>query len=61
VKPGAGQSLKLRAATSHARLLRDQGRSGEGMALLRPVYDCFTQGFNTTDLKAAKGLLDSLA
>jgi predicted ATPase len=31
------------------------------MALLQPVYDRFTEGFNTTDLKAAKALLDALA
>jgi hypothetical protein len=31
------------------------------MALLQPVYDRFTEGFDTTDLKAAKALLDLLA
>ena len=53
-------SLELRSATSLARLLRDQGRSAEAMALLQPVYDCFTEGFDTVDLKAAKALLDAL-
>jgi predicted ATPase len=51
-------SWELRAATSLARLLSDQGRSPDAMALLQPVYDRFTEGFATTDLKAAKGLLD---
>jgi predicted ATPase len=51
-------SLELRAATSLARLLRDQGRSADAVALLQPVYDRFTEGFNTADLKAAKALLD---
>ncbi|HYZ21084.1 MAG TPA: hypothetical protein VE690_02900, partial [Rhodopila sp.] len=51
-------SLELRAATSLARLLRDQGRSADAVALLRPVYDRFTEGFDTADLMAAKGLLD---
>ncbi|HYZ23180.1 MAG TPA: hypothetical protein VE690_13590, partial [Rhodopila sp.] len=51
-------SLELRAATSLARLLRDQGRSADAGALLQPVYDRFTEGFNTADLKAAKALLD---
>ena len=42
------------------RLLRDQGRSAEAVALLQPVYDRFTEGFDTADLKAAKELLDAL-
>jgi predicted ATPase/DNA-binding winged helix-turn-helix (wHTH) protein len=53
-------SWELRAAASLARLLRDQGRSAEAVALLQPVYDCFTEGFDTVDLKAAKALLDAL-
>ena len=51
---------ELRAAASFARLLRDQGRSGEGTELLQPVYDRFTEGFDTVDLKAAKALLHDL-
>jgi tetratricopeptide (TPR) repeat protein len=50
---------ELRAATSLARLLRDQGRSADALALLRPVYDRFTEGFDTADLKTAKALLDT--
>jgi predicted ATPase len=53
-------SWELRAVTSLARLLRDQGRPADAMALLQPVYDCFTEGFETADLKAAKALLDAL-
>jgi predicted ATPase len=53
-------SWELRAATSLARLLRDQGRSGGAVALLEPVYDQFTEGFDTADLKVAKELLDEL-
>jgi predicted ATPase len=53
-------SWELRAAASLARLLRDQGRSAEALALLQPVYDGFTEGFETADLKAAKALLDAL-
>lgn len=53
-------SWELRAATSLARLLRDQGRSAEAKVLLQPVYDRFTEGFNTADLKTAKRLLDDL-
>ena len=54
-------SWELRAATSLARLLRDQGSSAEATALLQPVYDRFTEGSDTADLKAAKTLLDALA
>jgi predicted ATPase len=53
-------SLELRAATSFARLLRDQGRPTDAMAVLGPVYGRFTEGFDTADLKAAKALLDAL-
>jgi len=53
-------SWELRAATSLARLLRDQGRSAKALALLHPVYDRFTEGFDTADLKAAEALLDAL-
>ena len=44
-------SWELHASTSLARLWRDQGRSAEARALLQPVYDQFTEGFNTADLK----------
>jgi predicted ATPase len=47
-------SWELRAATSLARLLRDQGRAADALALLQPVYDRFTEGFDTADLKAAR-------
>jgi predicted ATPase/DNA-binding winged helix-turn-helix (wHTH) protein len=52
-------SWELRAAMSLAGLLRDQGRSADAKRLLQPVYDRFTEGFDTTDLKKAKALLDS--
>jgi predicted ATPase len=54
-------SFELRAATSLARLLCDQGHSADALALLQPVYDRFTEGFDTADLKAAKALLDARA
>lgn len=53
-------SWELRAATSFARLLRDQGRPADATACLQPVYDRFTEGFGTADLVAAKRLLDDL-
>jgi predicted ATPase/DNA-binding winged helix-turn-helix (wHTH) protein len=53
-------SCELRAATSLARLLRDEGRSAAAIACLQPLYDRFTEGFDTADLIAAKQLLDEL-
>ena len=55
------KSWELRAATSLARLRRDQGRRVEARELLAPVYGWFTEGFDTADLKDAKALLDELA
>jgi TOMM system kinase/cyclase fusion protein len=57
----SARTLELRAATSLARLLRDQGRHEEARALLRPIHDWFTEGFDTTDLQDAKALLEELA
>jgi tetratricopeptide (TPR) repeat protein len=54
-------SLELRAATSLARLLCDEGRCAEAKAHLQPVYNRFTEGFATADLKSAKALLDDLS
>ena len=45
---------------SLARLRRQQGRPQEAAALLAPIYAWFTEGFDTTDLKAAKALLAEL-
>jgi predicted ATPase len=53
-------SWELRAATSLARLWRDQNRTKAAREILAPVYDRFTEGFETTDLKAAEWLLDRL-
>jgi predicted ATPase len=55
------KSWELRAAMSLARLWRDQGKPQQARELLAPVYDWFTEGFDTLDLKEAKALLDELA
>jgi predicted ATPase len=55
------RGYELRAATSLARLWREQGRQGEAHDLLTPLYGWFTEGFDTADLKEAKRLLDELA
>jgi predicted ATPase len=54
-------SFRLRASTSLARLWRDQGKRTEARDLLAPIYDGFTEGFDTPDLKEAKALLEELA
>jgi class 3 adenylate cyclase/tetratricopeptide (TPR) repeat protein len=54
------KSWELRTATSYARLMCDQGRTREARALLAPIYGWFTEGFDTADLKEAKGLLNGL-
>jgi predicted ATPase len=51
---------ELRAATSLGQLRCDQDRRAEAHELLAPVYDWFTEGFDTQDLKEAKTLLDEL-
>jgi predicted ATPase len=55
------RSLELRAAMSLARLLRTQERADEARALLTPLYAWFTEGFDTSDLREAKALLEELA
>jgi predicted ATPase len=55
------KSWELRAATSLARLWRDQGKVQQARELLAPVYGWFTEGFDTRDLKEAKALLHTLS
>jgi predicted ATPase len=54
------QQARSRAATSLARLWRDQGKREEARELPAPVCGWFTEGFDTRDLKEAKALLDEL-
>jgi class 3 adenylate cyclase/predicted ATPase len=54
------KSWELRAATSLARLWRNQGGRQQARDLLAPVYGWFTEGFDTLDLKEAKALLNEL-
>ena len=56
----SAKSWQLRAATSLARLWRDQGQRTAAHDLLAPVYGWFTEGFDTPDLKDAKSMLDEL-
>ena len=54
------KSWELRAAMSLARLWRDQGKRQQARELLAPVYNWFTEGFGTLDLKEAKALPEEL-
>jgi hypothetical protein len=56
-----GQVRELRAASDLCRLLRDQEARQEALDLLAPVYEWFTEGFETADLRAAKALLEELS
>jgi predicted ATPase len=56
----AAKFWELRATAGLAKL-RAQGRPSEARDLLAPVYGCFTEGFDTVDLKKAKALLEELA
>jgi predicted ATPase len=57
----SAKSLELRAAMSLSRLWQRQGKKEEAKNLLAEVYGWFTEGFDTTDLKQAKLLLEELA
>jgi predicted ATPase len=54
------KSLELRAAMSLSRLWQQQGQRAAARTLLAPLYDWFTEGFDTADLQEAKALLEAL-
>jgi predicted ATPase len=54
------KSLELRAATSLAQLWQHQGKRKQAHKLLAPIYNWFTEGFDTADLKEAKEVLEAL-
>ena len=60
-KAQQAKSYELRAATVLARLRREQGRRYEARHLLAPIYNWYSEGFDTIDLRQAKALLDTLA
>jgi predicted ATPase len=56
----SAKSWELRATTSLARLLAAQGRHDDARTMLAAIYNWFTEGFDTADLKDAKALLEEL-
>ena len=59
-KQQSAKPFELRAATTLARLWRDQGKRAEARDLLAPVYKWFAEGLDTPVLKEAEALLGSL-
>ena len=57
----SAKSWELRATTSLARLLAKQGKRDEARAMLAEIYNWFTEGFDTADLKDSKALLEELS
>ena len=53
------KAWQLRTALSLARLYRSQGKAGEARNLLAPIYESFTEGFETDDLRDAGVLLQT--
>jgi hypothetical protein len=54
------QAYQLRATTSLGQLPATQGKTEEARAMLAGIYNWFTEGFDTADLKDAKALLEEL-
>jgi len=54
------RSLELRAARDLASMLAGRGERQQAYDLIAPVYEWFTEGFDTPDLKEAKALIDKL-
>jgi class 3 adenylate cyclase len=55
------RALELRAATSLSRLLSDTNRRDDARTVLTDIYNWFTEGFDTADLKDAEALLEELS
>jgi hypothetical protein len=56
----SANSVELQATVSLARLLRDTGRRKEARVMLAEIYNWFTEGCDTADLKGARALMEEL-
>ena len=61
MEDGREEAWELRSTISLAQLLLEQGRRDAARTMLAEIYNWFTEGFDTADLKDAKALLDELA
>ena len=57
----SAKSWELRSVLSLGRLYRQQGRQQEARPMLAEIYNWFTEGFDTTDLREAKALLQAVS
>lgn len=57
----SAKCLELRAVLSLSRLYKRLGKKQEARQMLTEMYSWFTEGFDTTDLKEAKALLEALS
>ena len=57
----SAKSLELRAVMSLSRLWQQKGKREEARQMLAEIYNWFTEGFDTKDLREAKALLEQLA
>jgi class 3 adenylate cyclase/tetratricopeptide (TPR) repeat protein len=54
------KSWELRSSTTLAQLLLERGQRDAARELLRPIYNWFTEGFDTHDLRAARDVLEAV-
>jgi len=57
----SSKSLELRATVSLCRVWKAQGKQEQARQMLAEIYNWFTEGFDTVDLKEAKALLEELS
>lgn len=60
-KKQRAKSLELRTAVSFAHYAREHGDRDRVRELLSPIYESFTEGFDTPDLREANALIDELS
>ena len=55
------KSLELRSSVELGKLLQQRDNRQEARDLVAPIYNWFTEGFDSPDLKEAKALLEELS
>ena len=55
------KALELRSSVALGKLWQQKDKRREAHDLVSPIYDWFTEGFDTPNLKEAKALLDELS